>query len=268
MTMKSKLIGTLAAAMVFATAAWLVLDRGVSPSGGHGWSVDRWIARNAEARGGADTWRAVSSLQMSGQMDIGQGMLVPYTLEQKRPGKMCLEFEFDEKLATQCVTGDGGWRLLPYRGRTVPELMPADELQHMSETASIDGLLLDSARRGFDVELLGREMLDGVDTVKLEVTLPSGAKRWVYLDAETALEVRVDATRMLAGKPRLVQTYYSDWQQTDGLLIARRQLTQTEGMEGSHFLTVEDVVVNPPIADERFQIPLADAGNGPGGNAS
>ena len=268
MTMKSKLIGALAAAMALATAAWLLADGSAITGSGHGRAVDKLIARNVEARGGADTWRAVSSLRLSGQMDLGQGMSVPYTLEQKRPGQMCLDFEFDEQAATQCVTAGMGWRLLPYRGRLMPEFMPAVEAQDMSETASIDGLLFDSASRGHEVALLGHETVEGRDTVKLEVRLPSGNKRWVYLDAETALEVRVDATRTLQGRERIVETYYYDWRESDGLLIPRRQLTKTEGMEGSHFLTVEDVVVNPSIEDDRFRVPVAAASGSTGGSAS
>lgn len=266
--MKSKFIAIFLAAAVFATAAWWLLDRNTSPAGGHGRAVDRLIARNVDARGGADTWRAVSTLRLAGQMDLGQGMHVPYTLEQKRPGQMCLEFEFDEQIATHCVAGDGGWRLLPYRGRFVPELMTAAEFQDMSDTASIDGLLFDSAQRGIEIEKVGEESIDGRSTVKLEVTLPSGGKRWVYLDAETALEVRVDALRTLQGKERLVETYYQDWRATDGLLIPRRQVTRTEGMEGSHFLTIDEVIVNPPLEDERFRLPVASNAGGGTSDAS
>ena len=48
--------------------------------------VDSLVARNIEARGGAEAWDAVSSLRLTGQMDLGQDMVVPYVLEQKRPG--------------------------------------------------------------------------------------------------------------------------------------------------------------------------------------
>ena len=83
-------------------------------------AVDALIARNIAARGGADAWRAVSSLRLTGQMDLGQGMHVPYVLEQKRPGKMCLEFVFDGETAVQCADGNSGWKLAPFRGRRRP----------------------------------------------------------------------------------------------------------------------------------------------------
>lgn len=266
--MKSKTLLALVVAIAVAAGATWFLDLGHMVTGGHSRAVDQLISRNVDARGGADAWRAVSTLRLAGQMDLGRGLYVPYTLEQKRPGQMCLEFEFDDELATQCVANGAGWKRLPFRGRRLPEPMTEKELLDLSDTASIDGLLFDSARRGHEIELLGHETLDGRDTIKLEVDLPTGAKRWVYLDAETALEIRVDATRILDGEERLVETYYSDWRDTDGLRIARRLETRTEGVPGSHFVTIDDVTVNPAIADERFQNPAilnadadSDAGN-------
>ena len=266
--MKSKMILGITAAVIVGVAALWWLDVGHMVTGGHSRAVKNLIARNIEARGGADAWRAVTTLRLTGQMDLGQGMHVPYTIEQKRPARMCLEFEFNEQTSTQCVADGGGWKLLPYLGRIVPEVMTVDEMRSMSDGASIDGLLFDSERRGHTIELLGPETVDGKDTVKLEVTLPAGSKRWVYLDAETALEVRMDTLRKLRGRERLVETYYSDWRDTDGLLIPHRQVTKTDGMEGSNFLTVDNVTVNPPIDDERFRIPVAKDANGGGGNAS
>ena len=144
MTKKSKtiaLLGTLAIAVV----AFLLLNSQFGLTGGFGRVVDGLIARNVEARGGVDAWRAVDSLRVAGRMDLGQGMNVPYTIEQKRPGKMCLEFEFDGEVATQCVAGDSGWKVLPYLGRTRPEPMTDIEFREMADTADIDGLLIDAA---------------------------------------------------------------------------------------------------------------------------
>lgn len=253
--MKSKTIGFAAATIAVAAAALFLLDREVGLTGGHSGAVDSLIARNVAARGGADAWREVTSLRLEGLMDLGQDMHVPYTLEQQRPGRMCLEFEFDDEMASQCVADGAGWQLLPYRGRRLPEPIPADEMHALSDTASIDGLLFDSVERGHEIVIAGRETHNGGETIKLEVTLPHGSKRWVYLDAESGLEVRVDATRMLRGEEHLVETWYSDWRETDGLLIPRRQVTRTEGLAESNFLTIERVTVNPEIAAERFLNP-------------
>ena len=256
MTKKSKTmaaLGTLALAVV----VFLVLDSMYGLTGGFGRVVDGLIARNVEARGGADRWRAVDSLRMTGHMDIGKGMHGPYTIEQKRPDKMCLEFEFAEQMVTQCVADDSGWKVLPFMGRTRPEPMTDAELADMADTAEIDGLLFESASRGHQVKLVGQEAVNGRDAYKLEVVLPRGAKRWIYLDAETALEVKLEAIRILNGKEQRIETLYSDWRETDGLLIQHRQDSKAEGEPESHWLTVDSVTVNPPINDQRFARPSA-----------
>ena len=217
--------------------------------------VKATIARNVEARGGADAWQSVESLRLAGQMDLGQGMHVPYVLDQKRPGKMCLEYEFDDMKATQCVDGETGWKRLPFRGRNIPEPMTEAEFAGMAEGAEIGGLLFSAKKRGFDIKFLGKHDVNGRPTNKLEITLPSGAVRWVYVDEETGLDVKLDMMRVVNGRERLVETYYSEWRETDGLMIPRRQDTIMEGGDGSHFLTVDKVEGNPELADSRFSIP-------------
>lgn len=217
--------------------------------------VNKLVARNIDARGGADAWQAVSSLRQSGLMDVGQGMHLPYVLEQKRPGKMRLEFVFDGDTAVQSVDGKTGWKLLPFRGHKTPEPMTAAELRETTDSGDPYGLLYDYDARGIALELMGREPVAGRDAFKLKLTMPQGAVRWLYLDAETALEVKLETRRMLGGKERRVETLYLDWQAEDGLLISRRQETQTEGDAESHFLTVDRVDVNPSLNDLRFVMP-------------
>jgi hypothetical protein len=128
-------------------------------------------------------------------------------------------------------------------------------LREAAGSADLYGLLFDYAPRGHTVELLGREPIQGRDAFKLKVTLPGGAVRWVYLDAESALEVKVEALRTLGGRERRVETFYHDWQAAGGLLIPRRHETRTEGANKLHLLTVESVRVNPPLDDSRFAMP-------------
>jgi len=219
--------------------------------------VDKLVDRNVAARGGADAWQVVSSMRQSGLMDVGHGMHLPYVLEQKRPGKMCLEFDFDDETAVQCVAGNSGWKLLPFQGRNKPEPMTAAELREAAVSSDPYGLLFDYAARGIALELVGREPVAGRDAFKLKVTLAQGAVRWLYLDVETALEVKLETRRTLGGKELRVETLYHEWQAADGLLISRRQQTQTEGDPESHFLTVDRVDVNPSLDDSRFVMPTS-----------
>jgi len=234
------------------------------PASGIAQTVDELVARNTAARGGAEAWQAVSTLQLTGRMDVGQGMLVPYVLEQKRPGKMRLEFVFDGETAVQTYDGKAGWKLMPFRGLATPQPMTEAELSEAAGTSDLRGLLFDHARRGHEVEQLGQEAVQGRDTFKLKVTLPGGSVRWVFLDAESALEVKVETLRRLGRRDRRVETFYHDWQAVEGLLIPHRFETQTEGEDELHLVTVESVRVNPPLDDSRFTMArAAEGGRGP-----
>jgi outer membrane lipoprotein-sorting protein len=226
-------------------------------------AVNKMVAENVAARGGAEVWRDVSSLRLTGKMDLGKGMRVPYVLEQKRPNKMRLEFVFEGGTAVQCTDGKTGWKLEPFRGRTAPEPMTEEELRETADSADLYGPLFDYAARGNTVEPLGREPVEGQDAFKLKVTLPRGGVRWVYVDVESGLEIKVEALRTVAGRERRVETFYRDWQATEeGLLISHRQETRTEGSSDVQTLTVETVQVNPPIDDSRFAMPApAPAGH-------
>lgn len=254
---RSTLISVLAAALGLGLVTLFLFSWTGTPLG-RARAIGNLVAENIEARGGDDSWDAVSSLRLTGQMDVGKGMKVPYVLEQKRPDKMCLEFVFDGETAIQCTDGKEGWKLVPFQGRTAPEPMTEKELRETADAADLYGLLFDYGPRGHNVEYLGTESVEGRDAVKLEVTLPRGAARWVYIDPESGLELKVEALRTVGGRERRVETFYRDWQPTKGgLLIPHRQETRTEGSSDMHTLTVETVEVNPPLDDSRFAMPAA-----------
>ena len=133
----------------------------------------------------------------------------------------------------------------------------------MAGGADIDGLLFNAVERGNKIKFVGTEVVAGRPATKLEVTLPGGSIRWVYVDEDTGLDVKLETMRVVSGKERLVETYYYDWQDTDGLLIPRRQESKTEGDNEFHFVTVDSVLSNLSLDDSRFAMPAT-----PGGGAS
>jgi hypothetical protein len=169
---------------------------------------------------------------------------------------MCLEYKFDARRVVQCVDDDSGWKFLPFLGRNLPEKMTDEEALKMADTASIDGLLLSASRRGFDIEWVGKEDVDGRWADKLKVTMPGGTVRWISLDEETGLELKVAYTRIIRGKEQVVESLFSDWKTEGGLLFPGRTDTRMAGSSGSQFVTVDKIVVNPEIEDKRFEMPV------------
>lgn len=224
--------------------------------------VDEIVAANVAARGGADAWRAVKTLRMSGRMDVGQGVQVPFTLELKRPRRMRLEFLFDGQMVVQVYDGKTGWKKRPFLGRDGYELYTSDELRAAAGQAELDGPLVDYKTKGHRIELLGTEDVEGRRAYKLEVTLATGAVRHLYLDAETFLEVKVDGERRLKGKQTPLATFFRDYKPVNGLLIAHKVETVIAAAPAGNGMVIDRVEVNPPLDDARFA-PPASAGTTP-----
>ena len=59
-------------------------------------TADQVIAKNLEARGGAEKIAALKSAKVTGKMMMGPGMEAPFTMEWKRPDKVRMEFTIQE----------------------------------------------------------------------------------------------------------------------------------------------------------------------------
>lgn len=242
------------AVLLFAVAL-VALDHFDVPLPGRDSAAERLVTHNLVVRGGADAWADVKTLRLTGSMELGQGLEAPYILEQSRPDKMRLEFVFDGATTIQIVNGDQGWKLAPFVGRSDAEPMTTLELRETAASGS-PGLLLDYKELGHQVVLLGDAEVEGNEAKKLEVTLANGAVRWLYIDAKTGLELKLEAIRTIAGRDQLVETYYREWRNSGELMFPSRQQSRVVGKEQWNWLTVDQIEVNPQLNDSRFGKPM------------
>jgi hypothetical protein len=247
--------------------------------------------KNVAARGGLEAWRAVKRMSFSGNLDAGaprdpvklamaysrtrkemkaaaraallhggdadaaKPVQLPFVMELERPHKTRLEIQFQGQTAVQVFDGKNGWKLRPFLGRHEVEPYTQEEMRVASQDAELDGLLIDHAAKGNRIELEGTEPVEGRDAYKLKITLPDGQVRHVWVDAQTYLDVKVDGTRRMDGKPRPVWTYLRDYRPVQGLMIPHLLETAVDGVKGSEKIRVEHVALNAPIDDDHFAKP-------------
>jgi hypothetical protein len=182
-------------------------------------------------------------------------MQLPFVLEMKRPYKTRLELQFEGKTAVQTFDGKAGWKLRPFLNRTDVDPFTADEMKTAAQQQELDGPLIDYAAKGTQIALDGTEKVDGRDAYKLKLTLKSGQVRYVWVDTKTFLDVKVDGSRRLDGKPHPVATFLRDYRPVDGLMIPHLIETSVEGVKDSERIIVDKVAVNPSLADALFGKP-------------
>lgn len=220
-------------------------------------TVDELVAKNLQARGGADKIKAVKSTRTTGKMVMGQGMEAPFVISEKRPNQTRMEFTFQGMTGVQAFDGKTGWSVMPFMGKTDPEAMPEEEVKKMQEQSDMDGLLLDYKEHGRSVELVGKEDLEGTPVYKLKVTQKSGDIAYVYIDAEQYLQLKQTGKTKVRGQEIESETTFGDFKKVDGLVFPHSIEQKAQGMPGGMVMTVSKIELNPGVTDARFTMPAA-----------
>ncbi len=218
-------------------------------------TVDEIVGRYVTARSGMKKLKALRTLRQEGRVNAGAGRVGLVTREIKRPGK--IRFELTVQGVTSVLASDGqrGGKVAPLEGETGPQPLPDEVLVDAREQADIDGPLVDWKGKGSQIELVGREAVDGRDAWKLEVTLESGGVLSAWLDVESANLVRTEATRLARGKRVRIQTTFGDFRKTRGILFPHLVEVRAAGRPQVLWIAVDTVEVNPPLSDARFAPP-------------
>jgi len=230
--------------------------------------------RNVAARGGLAAWRATKTISWKGTMGVGgtvyetvtpkgqlqqkqrEEMRIPFRFEFKRPQMTRLELDFNGQTSVQVFDGTNGWKLRPYLGRKEWEAYSADEVKQASAEPGIDGYLIDYSAKGARVELAGTDKVEGHDAYKVKVTRRDGQVRYVWVDAQSFLDLKVDGEpRKFDNKMRTVEIYTRDFKAEQGLMLPHVFETAVQSVKGTEKIIVESVSVNPPLDDARFTKP-------------
>jgi len=226
-------------------------------------TLDEILAKNYQARGGLERITSVSSARITGTMSMGGGMEAPFVWQWKRPNKLRLEFTFQGMTGVQAYDGQTGWMVMPFMGSSDPEKMPEDQLAEIREQADFDGELVNWKEKGHQVELVGKEKIEGTDAYKLKVTKKNGDVSYVFLDAEYFLEIRGEGKRTLRGQEVEFESSVGDYKEVGGLLIPHAMSSRAKGMPGGQTLTFSKVELDVPLEDSLFAMPAAKKGTAP-----
>jgi hypothetical protein len=218
-------------------------------------TVDELIAKNIEAKGGLTKIKAVKSMRATGKMIGGPGMEFPFVMVSKRPKSTRLEFTFQGMTGMQVYDGKTAWASMPFMGKKEPEVMPPDQSKEIEEQADFDGPLMDYKEKGHTVELVGKDQVEGADAYKLKVTLKGGDVRTIYLDAETYLEIKVEAKRMVRGTEMEGESLLSDYKEVGGMMMAHLIDSGAKGSPMRQKLVIDKIELNPEIDDAIFAMP-------------
>jgi hypothetical protein len=219
-------------------------------------TVDALVAKNVEAKGGADALRAVQSLRLQGKMLVNQGQIeFAYTQTKKRPGQVRTEATLQGMTLVQAYDGAEGWKISPFGGRKDPEKMSVDDAKSLVEDAEIDGPLVDWQAKGSTVEYLGPEDVDGTLAHKLKVVRKNGDVSYVYLDPDHFLEIRILTQRTEQGAQVELETDLGDYEKIAGVFFPFSIEAGPKGSSDKQKIIFEKAEANVRVDDAVFKFP-------------
>jgi hypothetical protein len=214
------------------------------------------VAKNVEAKGGAQALAAVQSLRLQGKMLANNGRLeFTYVQVKKRPGAVREETTLQGMTRVDAYDGTEGWKISPFGGRKDPEKVSVDDAKSLVEDAEIDGPLVDWKAKGSTVEYLGTEDVDGTLAHKLKVTRKNGDVNYVYLDPEFFLEIRIITQRLENGAQVENETDLGDYEKINGVFFPFSLEGGPKGATDKQKIVFEKAEANVPIDDTTFKFP-------------
>jgi len=219
-------------------------------------TLDELVAKNIEAKGGADALRALKSLRSNGKLIVNEGQLqLAYAQTKKRPGEVRSEFSLQGMTAVQAYDGKEGWKISPFQGRKDPEKMSTDDVKPLMEDAEIDGPLVDWKAKESTIEYLGREDVDGTSAYKIKVMRKNGDVSFVYLDPDHFLEIRILTQRVRHGAQEEVETDVGDYEKIGGVFVPFSVESGHKGDPDKQKIVIEKAEANVPVDDAIFHFP-------------
>ena len=220
-------------------------------------TVDEIIDNFIENTGGLEAWNNLKSAKFVGSAS-GQGMDIPVVMVQTNDGKQHLTVTFQGQEFVQFAF-DGETMWSTNFMTMLPEKNDNETTDIMKKQAKdFPTPFLNYKEKGFTVELLGNETMEGIDTFKVQLTqeplLVDGKEEpnvsYYYFDTENFVPIAVESIiRQGPTKGQTATTTFSDYDEVEGLYFAFSM-----NMNGQP-ITFSEIVLNPEIDDSIFAFP-------------
>jgi outer membrane lipoprotein-sorting protein len=224
-----------------------------------GQNVDEIIAKCIEARGGLKKIKSVQSERLTGHISFGPDSQGTLLMEIKRPGKIREELTVGDKTMIRVSDGKDGWMLDPFSETGEVQPLAPDDMSNTAQKADLDRPLVDYKAKGYQVELVSKEPIEGKDAFKLKVTLKDGQVRYDYIGASSFLELKWQGIVRRNGEEFEAESYFRDYKNVEGLMIPFEIDTEIPGNPVHQKITFDKIELNPAIDDARFEKPAAVA---------
>ena len=219
-------------------------------------SVAEVFASFVEANGGHTNIQSITSIIVSGRIELADGQEQEFKLYRKRPDLMRLRLELSEFSVDTIFDGESAYRrIVGDAGKGEYIALDEGETESIKQDSTIEGPFYILVRDYGALSLVGVDEVRDEECYRFDVAEehPS-AVRSVWVSVEDSREVKLLRRSMGADDQPVEQAvFFSDFRKVHGLSVAQSIEYWTDGKKTQH-LSIEEVRANAGIFDKFFSV--------------
>lgn len=217
-------------------------------------NAEEIVAKHLAATGG-DKWAKIKTIKMEAKISAegAAGMNILWTLTASRDKAARMDVSVMGMSQVSVVSGDKGWSTNPFAGKNDPEPLTADQVAAMQDMTDIDGTLVGYKEKGYLIEYVGTEDVDGTEALKIKVTKPKKTE-YSFFDPTSFYEIKRTDVQEVDGKTVEGTVIYSNFKEQEGIVLPF-SMQQVGGGMGNATITVTSLAFNPTLDDQIFEMP-------------
>lgn len=225
-------------------------------------TADEIINNYFENIGGLENLKKVEGIKMSAKINQ-QGMEIPLEIVQIKGGKQMTVITFQGKEIKQGVF-DGEILWSTNFSNMKAEKNDAEATANMKlESNDFPDSFMDYKTKGYKLELLGKETMEGAETFKIKLTKEpvtidgkqEESVSFYFFDTENYVPIAVQSEiKSGPGKGMISEITFSDYQEVEGLFFP---FSLTQGIKGQpgQPITITKIELNPKVDASAFKFP-------------
>jgi len=225
-------------------------------------TADEILVKYFENIGGLEKMANLSGIKMTAKVNQ-QGMEIPLEMIQLKGGKQLTLINFQGKEIKQGVFD--GETLWSHNFMTMKAEKSDEETTANLKLSTNDfpDPFVNYKDKGYKIELLGKETIDGAETFKIKltkepITIDGKSEEdisFYFFDVENFVPIAVQSEiKSGPGKGMTSQVTMSDYQEVDGLYFPFSISQGVKGQPGSP-VTISSIELNPAISADAFNFP-------------
>lgn len=230
-------------------------------------TADEIIANYFENTGGKAKWETLMGVKMTAKLSM-QGMELPLNIVRLKDGRQFSSVTFQGMEIKQEVYDGANLWSTNFQSMKA-EKSDAESTDNFKANMGLDfpDPFFNYASKGFKVELLGKETIEGSETFKIKLTKKpikvDGVETenidFYYFDAESFVPLVVES-EVKSGpmKGMISQSKFSDYQEVNGIMFPFSMFQGAKGQPGGQTINMTAIEINPQVDASVFAFP---AGN-------